>query len=193
MARFVFLVSNGSDTMMLYGWGEDIEEAKRFLSLNLSTTWYVVEDSSTISQFIMDNKDVTIPENVKSEWLITESKHFHSDLLELESILKKLEEPKMDKEKLLQFVSDVLDQGGSIQLSLFSFNNSEEKAKEYADRLSEIIGKPTVEVEGRNKEYQWLETGKCTENICGTFHFKRYMEEDVKLDGMPEKGDDKIA
>ena len=99
------------------------------------------------------------------------------------------DELKMEKEKLMQFLSDCIDKNMSISIVRTSTNATEEESKELAMRLSEIIGVPLRIAQG--DKHEWFSVnGK---KISGSFFHENsdkgsshFMEEDVDLSGSAE-------
>jgi hypothetical protein len=92
----------------------------------------------------------------------------------------------MDKEKLMQFISDAIDKGAKIEVGFYSSTSmTQEEANGRAKELSEIVGSAVVVAESSDCEWFKVES----EQVLGCFFYKnsfknfRWMEEDVDLSG----------
>jgi len=70
----------------------------------------------------------------------------------------------MDKERLMQFLSDAIDMGFDIEVRHIGDNTSKEQAQAMAKRFSSIVGGEVKEAQG--EYFNWL-TVKSTE---GYYH-----------------------
>ncbi|KQL20502.1 hypothetical protein [Cytobacillus solani] len=95
----------------------------------------------------------------------------------------------MQKEKLMQFLSDCIDKNMGISIVRTSTNTTEEEAKEFAMRLSEIVEAPLKITQGDKHEWFSVDGKKISGSFFhensdkGSSHF---MEEDVDLSGSAE-------
>lgn len=99
----------------------------------------------------------------------------------------------MNKEKLVQFLSDAIEEGANFSITFYGNGVSKEQAKEKAVQVMDIVnGK--LDVAESDDHWEWYRV--LAENFhVAVFHEeswpkKSYMEEDVVLDGM---GDEKHA
>jgi hypothetical protein len=69
---------------MIFGWGETMAEARKYISLN--KYWKIVEDSEVIRSFIEEKRREECPSNL-SGWLLKQWKDYDSDIDRLETQL----------------------------------------------------------------------------------------------------------
>ncbi|MED3575787.1 hypothetical protein [Cytobacillus praedii] len=92
----------------------------------------------------------------------------------------------MQKEKLMQYLSEAIDKGLRISVASFSSNVNKEVAVEFAARLSDLAEAPVREIESEGSK--WFSVKGS--NLEGDFFFDTrvtgFMEEDVDLSGSAE-------
>lgn len=90
----------------------------------------------------------------------------------------------MNKEKLMQFLSDAIDKGATIDICLHGNGESKETAESRIKEFNEIIGNTKV-VEHESDHFKWF---RASNLHLGLSHFydvvpSHFMEEDVDLTG----------
>lgn len=83
----------------------------------------------------------------------------------------------MNKEKLMDFLSDMIDAGADIEVSLFGSMISKTQAYDVAKRLSEITGETIEEKEANGST--WVAVGSTTKKIRGSYFFHDYLVDDL--------------
>ncbi|WNS74278.1 hypothetical protein RRV45_15310 [Bacillus sp. DTU_2020_1000418_1_SI_GHA_SEK_038] len=90
----------------------------------------------------------------------------------------------VNKEKLMEFISNAIDNGAQIEMSFNSFGRSREDAEKLAAELSGITDEPVNLIQSNG--VKWLSVGNISANFRGTFFYSNYMVEDVDLSGGEE-------
>jgi hypothetical protein len=102
----------------------------------------------------------------------------------------------MNKEKVLQLISEAMDKGASINVHVGQFNqgqewpwdkHTKEDAEEFITRFQKAIGGGEIE-HNSNKYCDGLTV--FTDKIRGTFSYYPYMVEDVKFE---EEGESNVG
>lgn len=101
----------------------------------------------------------------------------------------------MDKQKLMQFLSDAIDKGAHIHVHLGQFDKEsnpifKDEAQTFANRFKEACG---LEVMGERENEDVCSNifvGDAWEQFCGCFSHSPagYMEEDIDLSGAEHVG-----
>jgi hypothetical protein len=100
----------------------------------------------------------------------------------------------MNKEKLLQLLSDLIDRGASISVYVPQFDKTDqwpwhkvtkEEALQMAERAQDAIDAPVEEEKGEYG-FDHLVVTNEEKDIRFCFSYHPYMVEDVKLDGGEE-------
>ena len=94
----------------------------------------------------------------------------------------------MNKEKLMQFLSDAIDKGAAIDVCIHGNGNTKEQAETVCNRFSEIVGGKIEEI--NNDDIIWYKV-KSEKISLDHFHNRshkhsRFMQEDVDLGGMSD-------
>lgn len=89
----------------------------------------------------------------------------------------------MSKEKLMQFLSNAIDNGANINILFYGHKDSKQTAEKRIKEFSEIIGVEKI-VEHENGSHKWFRTEN--QFTAGMSHFYGYLEEDVDLSGGEE-------
>lgn len=88
----------------------------------------------------------------------------------------------MNKEKLMQFLSEAIDNGAKVELLFFGNGESKQTAEKRIKEFSEIIGEEVIE--RHNNDTTWFKTEKSLVAAMAHFYdYDEYMQEDVRLDG----------
>ena len=82
--KYVFLITDGVDLLTVFGWGETMAEARKYLFLN--KVWTVVDDSEVIKSFIAEKRQEEMPKELTG-WLLRQWNGYNEDLDRMENQL----------------------------------------------------------------------------------------------------------
>jgi hypothetical protein len=83
----------------------------------------------------------------------------------------------MDKERLMQFLSDAIDMGFDIEIRYPHSDISKEQAQALAERFSKAVGSDVKETEGKHNT--WLEVKSKEGWLHGSFFHADSMKKSV--------------
>ncbi len=94
----------------------------------------------------------------------------------------------MNKEKLMQFLSDAIDKGARIDVLIHGNGHTKEQAETVCNRFSEIVGGKIEEINSGDLIWYKVKTEQISLDHFHNISHKHshFMQEDVDLGGMSD-------